>query len=774
MSRTPSIWTPGTSTTPTRTASTALSRSARLRWLGFVLLALVSIAAPACSEAPETRTDVQTGTEDTLFPEIDSQLSSDVGPDTLDIYLGPTDETACDIAGGWGCPCKFNTDCISNYCIESAEGKVCTRTCSGSCPKDWECVQASGTVDLTYVCLPAFSALCKPCTSHADCATSGLSDQPLCIPNETTVGGNKFIDGSFCGSPCKNEGDCKEGYECATVTVLASDGLTPLTSQQCRPKPDDQGKRECTCTAAWTGFSASTSCERSNSYGVCKAVRSCVQTGGEFKLSLCTASTPEPEICGDSLDNDCDGETDEDGAVGCTVFYEDNDGDFYGIGVGVCLCAADPGLGYTKNGGDCNDYDSSIKPSANEICDSKDNNCNGSTDEAGSQGCKIYYADLDGDKFGDDDNSACMCASKKTADYIETPGDCDDGNKNIKPGVPEVCDGTFDNDCDGKTDEEGAEGCQLWFIDTDKDNYGPTASGKCLCKSAGIYVTQNAGDCNDVPTDAVSGIKGVTINPGAMEMCNNIDDDCSGITDDGLASAQCPAVDGGNAACLAGGICGVGKCANKKFDVNDDPSDGCECQADNNYGTKGQSCGNYIDLGDMPDGAGTKFAIGNIMPGEGGDWYHFYAKDLIDTDNGCDAHNVRVKFTSNPGDQYWFDVFRGSCSAGDQICANETDHSWGTSFYGTMPGNTPGPQGDKSGNRSNYSNAAQHPSGKSPVPEKFGECKCVTAESAGNLLSSPGVNICSDNSAHYFVRVFRKPGIAATCDNYSLRVDNSP
>ena len=37
----------------------------------------------------------------------------------------------------------------------------------------------------------------------------------------------------------------------------------------------------------------------------------------------------------------------------------------------------------------------------------------------------------------------------------------------------------------------------------------------------------------------------------------------------------------------------------------------------------------------------------------------------------------------------------------------------------------------------------------------------------------PGMNVCSDNSAVYFVKVYTKPGAALTCDQYIIKFDNS-
>ena len=662
----------------------------------------------------------------------------------LDLGGGPVEEKPCTSVGGWGCPCNINDNCDSGYCVESETGKVCTKSCTNSCPKDWKCTQTASATELTFVCLPAYTLLCRPCKAHTDCAATGTkTGDNLCVPHDD---GQGFINGSFCGTTCGEDADCKGGFKCNKVQIPGIESLV----KQCMPEAG-----ECNCLATWVSVGASTDCEKSNEFGKCKSNRSCTTEG----LTLCTADMPDTELC-DSLDNDCDGQTDEDEAIGCIVFYPDNDGDGFGTGAGTCLCS-DPGVGYAKNGGDCNDLATSTKPTADEVCDNFDNNCNGQIDESGAKGCKVYYKDKDGDKFGDNDDSACLCASKKTADWIDQGGDCDDAKKEVKPGVDEKCN-KFDDNCNGKTDEEGAEGCKLFYTDADLDGYGPAVGangltlGKCLCAANKIYTTDKPGDCDDNQKK---------VNPTVLEICNGVDDDCSGQTDDGNAAASCPAVAGGAPGCTAG-KCGVGKCGPALFDVDESTANGCECSGDANYGIKGNTCGNYIELGEMPDGSNTVIGKGNIMPGEEGDWFHFFAKDQPD-DNTCDQYFVRIKFASNPNSQFVFDVYRKSCANADQVCKAETEHSWTTSFYGAPPtGSDAKPQ---------QSTFGDNP--KSPVPEKAGECKCL-APKANFQGATPGMNLCSDNSAHYFVRVYRdpnaKPSPVCVENAYIVAVNNSP
>ena len=65
--------------------------------------------------------------------------------------------------------------------------------------------------------------------------------------------------------------------------------------------------------------------------------------------------------------------------------------------------------------------------------------------------CNTYYADADGDNYGDADSS--VSAATAPPGYVANSGDCDDSNNEVNPAASEICNGTDDN-CNGEVDEE--------------------------------------------------------------------------------------------------------------------------------------------------------------------------------------------------------------------------------------------------------------------------------------------------------------------------------
>ncbi|NUN14544.1 MAG: thrombospondin type 3 repeat-containing protein [Myxococcales bacterium] len=312
-------------------------------------------------------------------------------------------------------------------------------------------------------------------------------------------------------------GDCND--KIATIYPGATEACNNL-DDDCDNEIDEQSPALIDCAVYFYDGDKDGYGKTMDALCLCKA--SGFHTTKQSGDCLDTDPTVNPavkELC-DGKDNNCNTLVDEFGATGCKTWYEDKDGDTFGGDKTACLC--NEAVGYSKSAGDCNDLDPTIKPTAIEVCNGKDDQCNGQIDEGPPNDCKVYYLDADKDGWGKASDSKCQCLPSGL--YTATvAGDCNDTSSSIYPTAQEVCNG-FDDNCNGAIDEgEGAVGCVAHFNDADFDGFGATAQVACICKPTGQYTVTKPGDCNDNDDN---------IFPGNIETCNGIDNNCNGEFDE--------------------------------------------------------------------------------------------------------------------------------------------------------------------------------------------------------------------------------------------------
>ena len=164
------------------------------------------------------------------------------------------------------------------------------------------------------------------------------------------------------------------------------------------------------------------------------------------------------------------------------TYYEDLDGDGYGVdGTALEGETCRPLAGYATEAGDCDDRSSGVSPGAVEICDGKDNDCDGAIDDDdGVQGAPSWFVDEDGDGYGTAEVVTVACEGPDDAALLT--GDCDDEDATTHPGRSEDLEDGIDNNCDDLVDfvgtldgtwstavgsgtEPGARDCELsWML----------------------------------------------------------------------------------------------------------------------------------------------------------------------------------------------------------------------------------------------------------------------------------------------------------------------
>jgi len=105
-------------------------------------------------------------------------------------------------------------------------------------------------------------------------------------------------------------------------------------------------------------------------------------------------------------------------------------------------------------------------------------------------------------------------------DGFDELSDCDDSDPDVNPDAEEICNG-IDDDCDDEIDNAAVDR-STFYVDDDGDGFGQESSVTIACFLPEGHA-EVAGDCDD--DDPAR-------NPDATEICNEVDDDCSGEIDD--------------------------------------------------------------------------------------------------------------------------------------------------------------------------------------------------------------------------------------------------
>jgi hypothetical protein len=301
---------------------------------------------------------------------------------------------------------------------------------------------------------------------------------------------------------------------------------------------------------------------------------------------------------------------------------------------------------------DCDDSRADVYPGALEICNGRDDDCDGSIDE-GAADAPLWHPDLDGDGFGDPDSAVRACSAPENT--VSNNDDCDDSLARVHPGAPEHCDGV-DEDCDRSVDEDAVDPT-WWFADTDADTYGDPDAATRACKPPEGTVADD-GDCDD---------ENAAVHPEADEVCNGADDDCDRSIDEGLSAPGTWYADndgdsyGDPAAPLVG--CDIPEGAVDRAGDCNDRDEGIHPGAEETCDRVDEDCDGAIDEGFTLAGPWYRDLDGDAF-GDGSTPIYACTRppDVVDDESDCDDDDAEVY----PGaDEY--------CNGVDDDCDSTID-----------------------------------------------------------------------------------------------------
>lgn len=391
---------------------------------------------------------------------------------------------------------------------------------------------------------------CDQGTANSNTAANACRIQcknPSCgdgvIDDTETCDDKNVVDGDGCSALCQIEVDADSDGDTASVDCNDNDPLINTKATEKCDSVDNDCDKEID-----EGFGIGAAC--TNGVGACQAAgtKICAEDGLSSTCNA-VAGAPGTELCGNVIDDDCDGESDEGFDVGTTC----------SVGVGACNNAGQKVCTTNGQGTECNA--APLDPGT-ETCNGVDDDCDGTADEdiaATATACGVGTCAATG---------TSSCVGGKLVDS------CAAGT-----ATTETCDG-LDNDCDGTADEDiaatatacgvgacaatGSKTCQSSKL---VDSCAPLAASSELCGDnldndcdgttdegfdVGTACSVGIGACQANGTKACSTDKttttcNATAGTATSEICDGLDNDCDGTTDEDIAATST--------------TCGVGACA---------------------------------------------------------------------------------------------------------------------------------------------------------------------------------------------------------------------